>query len=325
MEPLVSIIIPVYNGEETLSRTLKSVLNQSYAKIEIIIVNDCSTDSTALIIDGFFKNNETNKRIKAFNHNRNMGVSEARNTGLKYVLGKYIYFVDSDDWIDPNTIKLLVQKAVFSNSQIVGCNWFLSFEGNERKMKQPKFSSPEEAIEKVLYGSLRWNLWLYLVSYELYKENEIEFFSNMNIGEDLLVMIKLFKKATRVSSVEQHLYHYNQENANSLTKTNMGKHLDQITFNVLEVEKELKDDLQWGKMINFLKLHIKLPLLISLNIENYKVWKSWFPESNSYIFKNNEQPLRTKILQWFAYKEQFWLIKLYNRVFIGFIYKILYR
>ena len=103
LEKMVSIIIPIYNVEKYLQECIESVLQQSLQDIEIICVNDGSTDNSGVILEKFA---ETDKRILVINQ-ENKGVSAARNTGLRCAKGKYIYFLDSDDYLAPDALELL--------------------------------------------------------------------------------------------------------------------------------------------------------------------------------------------------------------------------
>ena len=104
--PLISVIIPCYNAGNFLSRTIESVFDQTYENIEIIIVNDGSTDFDTKKLLKFY---EKDKRIKVI-HQKNKGLSSARNEGIRRSLGSYIYFLDSDDWIDRACLKDLYEK-----------------------------------------------------------------------------------------------------------------------------------------------------------------------------------------------------------------------
>ena len=103
--PVVSLIIPVYNAEATLERCLDSVIAQSYPHLEIIVINDGSTDRTKAILDGYATQDN---RIKVL-HVQNGGVSKARNLGLQTVTGDFIQFLDSDDWLEQEATEMLVQ------------------------------------------------------------------------------------------------------------------------------------------------------------------------------------------------------------------------
>jgi glycosyltransferase involved in cell wall biosynthesis len=330
INPLVSIIIPVYQAEATLPGLLQSVCSQSYRYLELIFINDCSTDHSVQILREFGSklSDAEETSLMIISHDQNLGVAAARNTGLDHASGEYIYFIDADDALEPDTIELLIHSALSNDADLVGCNWYLTFNQNERKMQQPTFSTPREAIKKMLNGSMRWNLWLFMAKRSLYKKHQIRFIPGMNMGEDLLVTMQLFIHAANVSYVDKALYHYGQSNKQSLTKLHTEAHIQQLSANVDAMErclrnsnfaKNLDDDL------DFLKLNIKLPLLISDQKEQHQRWLSWYPEANAQVMKNTALPLRTRLIQWLAFKEQFWAIKLYYRMVIKMVYGQFYK
>ncbi|MBP1617324.1 MAG: glycosyltransferase YibD [Bacteroidetes bacterium] len=326
---IVSVIIPVYNAETTMQDCFNSIMLQTQNHIEVIVVDDCSTDRSVSIVNEFIASSTRQDiSIVLLQHQKNWGVATARNTGLNVATGKYIYYVDADDWIEPDTLEKLVQEAESKDADIVGHSWYLSFGQNERKMHQPAFSNPIEAIRRMMTGVMRWNLWLFLVRRSLYEENDIRFLDGMNMGEDMMVMLRLFADAHQVSFIDFPFYHYLQTNSSSLTKTYSEEHIRQVTENVYEIEKYLRKSC-YAKELNdyiyHLKLNIKLPLLIGDKNKRYRQWSEWFPEANSYIMHNKFLPLRTRLLQLAASKRYFFLIKLYYWVVIRFVYGVVYK
>ena len=325
MNPIVSIIIPVYNAEKELPHALKSVNEQTYRPIEVCAINDCSTDQSARILADFAQKS-SDICVKISTHTTNRGVAAARNTGLSLATGKYIYYVDADDALEPNALERLVEKAEDNNLDIIGHDWILEFEKNGRYMRQRDFSTPHEAVENLMYGVMRWNLWLFMTKRSLYTENNILFSEGMNMGEDMMVTIKLFLSADKVGLLHQGLYHYRQCNEQSLTKVYSKKHIEQVTANVNEVEHYIKvHEPSHSPLINHLKLNIKLPLLISDDKEKYQQWRSWFPEANDVILDNKHQPFRTRLVQWLAAQNLYWAVWLYYKVVYKFVYGILYK
>ncbi|MDR1527494.1 MAG: glycosyltransferase [Dysgonamonadaceae bacterium] len=330
IKELVSIIIPVYNADKTLPHCIASLYAQTYRNLELLFIDDCSTDRSLIVINEYVANtlNGSDITVKILRHETNKGVAAARNTGLEAATGEYIYYVDADDWIENNTLESLVCEAKRNNADIVGHEWYLSFGHNERYMKQPVFSTPEDALRQMMCGIMRWNLWLFLVRRSLYTANEIRFIEGMNIGEDMMVMIKLFACAKRVGCLQKPFYHYVQTNVNSLTKSYSPEHIAQVTANVYEVEKYITGrnmTKQLEVYIRFLKLNIKLPLLITDDESRYQTWLQWFPEANGYVMKNKRLPLCTRLLQWMAIKGHFRIVKMYYRLVIRFVYGVIYR
>lgn len=114
MKKRVSVIIPVYNVEKFILKTVESVMNQDYKDVEIILVNDGSPDNSAQIIDELAKRDS---RIICI-HKENGGVSSARNAGLKIATGEYVTFIDGDDWVEPNYISYLLELVEKNNCEI---------------------------------------------------------------------------------------------------------------------------------------------------------------------------------------------------------------
>lgn len=325
---LISIIIPVYNASAVIHRCLESISRQTYRKLEILFVDDCCTDDTMDKLHDFLQQDGTDLQIKCIHHERNRGVAAARNTGLNNATGEYIYYLDADDFMEDNTIELMHKEAEKYQADITGCEWYLSFQKNERHMVQVGANTGNELFVKMARGVMRWNLWLFLVRRSLYEQNSIRFMEGMNMGEDMMVMMKLALCASKTVIMHRPLYHYVQTKSDSLTKTWSKGYQRQIDANVNEVENYIrinKNDTCLKKEIDYLKLNIKLPLLISLSSSDYERWQKWFPEANVSIMENKDLSLRTRLLQLAASKHWYGLVKLYNFMVIKFVYGVLYR
>lgn len=328
--PKVSIIIPFYNASQTLLVCLQSLDKLNYPHLELLFIDDCSMDNGFEVVQQFIDswNVVSGRQAKLIRHTENRGVAAARNTGLDNATGEYIYYVDADDQLEPNTINDAVSLASKKDADIVGFSWYLAFDKNKRKMTQSGFYSPDDALEKMMSGSMRWNLWLFLVKRSLYEDNQIRFIPGMNMGEDLMVMIKLFAVAKSAAHLDQYLYLYRQSNTGSLTKTYSEAHMLQVSNNVDQAvsflkEKSLSFDLE--KYSAFLKLNIKLPLLISNKTSQYQRWQNWFPEVNKYAGQNTSNSWRTRLLERWALSGKFWLIKLYYYTVIRLVYGVIYK
>lgn len=325
---LISIIIPVYNASAVIHKCLESINRQTYRNLEILFVDDCCTDDTMDKLHDFLQQGGTDLRIKCIHHERNRGVAAARNTGLDNATGEYIYYLDADDFMEDNAIELMYKEAEKYQADITGCEWYLSFQKNERHMVQVGANTGNELFVKMARGVMRWNLWLFLVRRSLYEQNSIRFMEGMNMGEDMMVMMKLALCARKAVIIHRPLYHYVQTKSDSLTKTWAKGYQRQIDANVNEVENYIRmnrNDTCLKKEIDYLKLNIKLPLLISLSSSDYEKWQKWFPEANVSIMGNRDLSLRTRLLQLAASKHWYGLVKLYNFMVIKFVYGVLYR
>lgn len=219
---LISIIIPIYNVEKYLNKCIDSVINQTYKNLEIILVNDGSTDNCGNICDQYKK---IDKRIKVI-HKKNGGVSSARNVALSNIKGEYIYFIDSDDYIEKDTIELLFNNIIEFDSDIACCNYYKEYD-NEKKdiiisnLKQ--IMNREEFLNSILNdNSISGYLWNKLYKRELFDKN-IRFDESIKIMEDLIVNLNITKNISKISYVDKPLYHYVQRSNSALNSKDILK------------------------------------------------------------------------------------------------------
>lgn len=325
---LVSVIVPIFNVEKYIKNCVESLLVQSYKEIEYIFIDDSSQDDSINILkDTLLKYPEKSSQINIIKHPINKGLPSARNSGLKVAKGEYIFHCDSDDWIDPDMIESLVNKATLENADIVYCDWYLSFSKNERLMKQKQYNTPLDCIIAMLNGEIRFNVWNKLIKKSLYIDNNITFPDGYGMGEDMTI-IKLFSCAHTVAYLPKAFYHYIQTNPNAFTKTFSDASYKALMHNTHDLVNYLENKFGKDKLfkeIHYFKLNMKLPFLISTKKEMYNLWRKSFNESNSYISSNSAFAFRTKLIQYAALKNQDWVIKFYNIFIIKFIYGIIYR
>lgn len=215
MKPKISVIVPVYNVEKYLDKCIKSILNQTYTNLEIILVNDGSTDNCGGICDYYA---EIDKRIKVI-HQKNCGLSNARNTGLSVAQGEYIGFVDSDDWIEPIMYETLLNLSERYRADVSTC---LIRKWTSGRQNWPAQSTEEvnvleskSAIEYMYTGRLTG----FSACNKLYTRNifHIINFPENRIYEDAAIMYKVYYRANKVVYINQCLYNYISR-SNSITK-----------------------------------------------------------------------------------------------------------
>lgn len=324
----VSVIVPIYKVERFIERNAESLFLQTLREdIEYIFVDDATPDGSIRILQNVIAEYPNRQRqIKILHHNCNQGLPAARNTGLAEATGEYIFHCDGDDFVEPDMLEALYLKAVEKDADIVWCDWFLSFEKSERYMKQPVYETSFEALKGMLSGAMKYNVWNKLVKRSLYVDNDICFPSGYNMGEDM-TMILLFVYAKQIAYVPKAYYHYVKLNGNALTQVHSVTMFDALKYNVQRVSNYLET--KYGKEITqeiaFFKLEAKFPFLIMNDNRFYSLWKQWYPEANEYIWKNRYVSFRSRCLQWFAWKNQFWIVRSYCRIVFGFIYGIIYK
>lgn len=237
-QPLVSIIIPVYNTEKYLRQCLDSVVNQTLKDIEIICVNDGSTDNSLNILKEY---KEKDNRIKVFNV-ENHGVSYARNLGLNHVSGEYVVFIDSDDYVNDVFIEELYNNELETFSDLV-------FSGRILKNKDDKIISKWIPKKEISYNPIndyddftQWHTVVEkLFKYDIIKQNRLYFDETLCYGEDSLFLTQYLSYCYKITAVKKAMYTV-VENKYSLSRNlkykEKRKHQKQI---VLNKNKEIKD------------------------------------------------------------------------------------
>lgn len=323
----VSVIIPIYKVEPFIKRCVVSLMEQTLDNVEYIFIDDATPDNSIQLLNEAIASYPNRKeQIQIVHHEVNKGLPVARNTGLEIVQGEYIFHCDSDDYIEPDMLEKLYRKAEETDADMVWCDWFLSFEKNERYMKQPDFHSPMDALKGVLCGTMKYNVWNKLVKRSLYQDHNIIFPSGHGMGEDM-TMIRLLACAHRVAYLPEAFYHYVKLNTHALTQTYSDRHLQDVQYNVNEtvnyLETKYSNDLQ--QELAWFKLNVKLPFIISDKKEDYERWKAWYPEANPFIWRNKLQSFRIRLVQWMAWKKQWWFVWLYYKLVYKLIYGVIYR
>lgn len=287
----VSIIIPVYNAGEFLPRCIDSVLCQTLSDIELILVDDGSTDESGKLCDGYAKKDA---RVSVI-HKKNEGPSVARNCGIKAASGNYIGFVDADDWCEPSMFGELFSAALDSNADFAFCDYLIDSESGSIKLETDhsgsRFYSKEEIGKKILPYFFGYNseelafykscfpfadyssyIWLCIYKASVLKENRITFPSQkIYYNEDNLFNLNFVFHAKSAAHIAKNLYHYRESGA-SLTKRFDKGFLDAKLNKFKYLRDFIKENLT--EDYNY-RLNNKI-CIESINIINY------------YVYSNNE-------------------------------------
>ena len=215
----VSIIVPAYNVEQYIERCIHSLLTQTYDNIEIIVVDDHSTDRTFELLKNMEKN-ET--RLKVYK-NKKCGVSSARNFAIEKAVGKYIMFLDGDDEYKKEMVMNMYSAISMKNVQMAICNYTSVYNGEKKENSicfetgivslQEYLIKDAEYLHSIYFGAI-WNK-IYVS--KLIKEKSIKFNEDISLGEDSLFNIEYFKYVEKIYIIEENLYKYYRNNQNSLT------------------------------------------------------------------------------------------------------------
>ena len=278
MKPIISVIIPVYNIKNYLEECLNSVMNQTLKEIEIILVDDGSTDGSAKICDDFAS---IDARIKVV-HQKNQGAGMARNTGIEIASGKYITFTDGDDYLETsafetliNTIKTHNLDAIrlsyntfrevgqFSHSNHDGRLEIFESKEDVRQIQLSTFSRPwDKSVKDINLGGSPWGI---IIKADIIKDNNIRFLSERQIiSEDYIFNYDCLKYVNRIAKLYDTLYHY-RITPNSITRSpKLDNVVRTITTSELMTEKFRNDGFAdsaklyaMGFCIEVLRVHLK--------------------------------------------------------------------
>lgn len=216
-QKMISVIIPVYNVEPYLRKCLDSVIGQTYRHLEILIVDDGSTDGSGKICDEY----EKDKRVTVF-HTENHGLSAARNLGLDNATGNWIGFVDSDDWIEPDMYEVLIKRAEETGADVIECGLFLEYPSKtEERLRSNTVLSGMEATRLLIQGKISNAVWNKLWKRECFSHIR---FPVGRVFEEYATTYRVYAVIEKVCTINALKYHYLQRK-DSLAKTHDMKNL----------------------------------------------------------------------------------------------------
>lgn len=228
---LLSIIIPVFNVQDYLSKCIESALNQTYIDTEIILINDGSTDNSGMICDNYSKNENKVQVI----HKANGGLSSARNAGMDVARGNYIAFVDSDDWLDADMYSTLIELLEVNDADIAACGFKEIYFGNSKfhsNFGSVTLFNKEEAINSLVSddNSVRFEVWNKVFRRELVGDLR---FKEGQIFEDVFFDRNIFLRINKLVYIDRPFYNY--------LKSRPGNTNSHFNENKLKVFKEFDD------------------------------------------------------------------------------------
>lgn len=290
MEELVTVVVPVYKVEKYIDKCVESILNQTYSNLEIILVDDGSPDNCGKICDNYIKKDV---RIKVV-HKENGGLSDARNAGIDIARGKYITFVDSDDYIDSEYVELLYKTIKKDKSDMAISSHKVIYENGtilKKATEEESVLKPKEVLKRILYGDgIDLSAWAKLYKIELFGEIR---YPKGRLFEDAATTYKLVDKCKKISIISKSTYNYIIRK-NSITNVNFSeKKMDLIisTEEMCNYVKEKYPDLEMAANRRLMYAYLStLTQLIKSNKKNEKVEKKLY----DYIKQNSKMILRDK-------------------------------
>lgn len=276
----ISIIVPIYNAEKYLSKCINSLINQTKKEIEIILINDGSTDRSEEII-----NNYRDERIKYFK-NENQGIGKTRNFGIEKATGKYLMFVDSDDYLKEDACEILFKKAEKEKLDLVICNYYKVDEETDKKeiIEIKEFKNTKLKDNKELLLNVNLAPWNKLYKRDLIKKNKIKFVENLKY-EDAPFVVETMDKAKRIGQVTEALNYY-VIHKNSETTIRDRKVFDIIKI-VDIIRKYFSNRKDFIEIINKLSVRILTNYTIQQRMQqDKKIAKEFINQTFQYMQEN---------------------------------------
>ncbi len=286
---LISIIIPVFNAEKYLDKCLNSVVSQTYCNLEIILVNDGSSDNSAKICDRFAKEDN---RITVI-HQPNQGVSSSRNNALKIANGKFVMFVDSDDWLETQAISIIYTAQQKQNADLVIASYnYIA----KNKTIANKFEDKLTLTNSIIKELPKWyeiinTPWGKLFDKDIIDKYNLKFPNNTKVGEDTVFCLRYIEKTNSVLTLSDVIYNYNISISTNATKKYHPAFDDYMIGICSEMKKIMKNDtnhfLSNFSIVLFKKTtkhycsHIKKNALLKIKLQQaYTKFKEFFAEDD---------------------------------------------
>jgi glycosyltransferase involved in cell wall biosynthesis len=316
--PKVSVILTIYNREKYIEKCIRSLLEQTLDHVEIVVVDDASTDSSLAILNNVLEEYPDRKpQVNLICLEKNAGRAVARQTGINHVKGEYVIHVDSDDWVDSDMLELLYSKAKETDADIVGCNVTHEYRTRQRIFKQSYSGDVEEDIRRLLNGKLFPSLCTSLTRTSIIRENDITFPQGVDTGEDLLFNLNLYLYAHKVVGIDNPSYHYRHtEDSGSF------QHTEKSIKSVIEVARRIETLMRetgyyekYERDILFRKFSMKCALVTDFKNKDYnKEWLNLFPETHSYIWKYKQFSWKRRVELWLAAHNMFTLARCFQKM-----------
>lgn len=262
MNKLLSVIVPVYNVENTLDRCIKSISTQTYRNMEIILVDDGSTDRSREICEKWAR---SDKRIRITAPKINEGLAEARNLGIRYSNGEYLAFVDSDDFLELDAYEVMINIMERDNCDIVICNFWNYREIDKKRKKAYRMFDccTSDVLIKALMEQLPTTAWCKILKRRIMQPEigEAILFPKGRRYEDTVVSFKQIIAANKISFVSKPLYYYVQSNNTITAKPKKSDYSD-----IIKNSNELQSLLQQKVTDNLLACYICSSMVYALQL-----------------------------------------------------------
>lgn len=295
--PKISVIIPIYNVANYIERCARSLFEQTLDDIEFIFVDDASPDNSIQILQETLSHYpQRRSQVHIIHHSSNLGLTAARNSGLKIAMGDFIANCDSDDYVAPNMYKSLYDKAIEKNAEVAYCDFFMAYSSHNEYYKTLDEHKNKTSFLKqyLLQGwSVLWNM---IIKRELLLSHNLHSPQGITYCEDFYLTVPVLFYANKIAKVNNALYYYNRANSSSIMhKLNEKDALDERNTYFDTIEFFAKNGVLaiYQKEMSWRILKNKQDLV--LNPRNHQKFMEIYPKSHQYILSCPTSFCNTKI------------------------------
>lgn len=305
----VSIIMPVYNASGYLKEALDSVLQQTWKAWELIAIDDGSTDGSGAILDDYALRDH---RIRV-THQSNRGVAESRQLGVSMATGDYCIHVDADDWVEPDYLRLLCEKAMQSDADLVWCD---AYEDENQRWSMRAEESADRLIRDILCQRHWGTLWNRLIRREICQGAGIQF-PRCSMWEDMAFVVQCLCRCRSIAYVNASLYHYRQL-ATSLTHTQSHRDISaehRVAIDCISdfMRKEGCID-KYIYELRGLQLFGVRDFIDDKRFRDFDAFLNTYPDAIAHINEYPDYPWRLKCSAWLLQRGLAWLVPVVCRV-----------
>lgn len=306
MEAKISIIVPIYNVEKYLEKCINSILSQTYKNIEVLLIDDCSTDKSGQIAEQFAK---IDNRCKYIKREKNGGPAAARNLGIKVSTGEYLAFIDSDDWCSQFFAEHMLKLATEEDYDIVVCDYIMVTEKAEKVAESLHGINNNSSLEeKIAY--IRNHACTKIFKKDFWLQQGLMFPENIKRGDDMAVVIPLLTRTEKIGVINEQLYYYLQrENSMSNSKpTKIDLKFYDDAFELMCKNKNEKYALEIEYHGILEMIYGKTMLMIKHKYSNKEIkkhlneFKAKYPNWNKNKYMKNMIPLKKLFVKIASYK-----------------------
>jgi len=290
----VSIVVPVYNAEKTLSRCLNSIQSQTFTDFEVILINDGSTDNSLKICQKYC---DTDKRFKLINQ-KNSGPSAARNKGIDNATSKYLTFLDSDDYIESNAIEEFFAYAETNDADMTICGFYIEYDDGHitkhTSRNKPGLYVGEDcrkvAIDSINFygGGIRPYSGIRFLKRECLENPRLRFNTNLHRSEDYLMWTKCFFKINRLCLITDKIFYHYIENKKSITHSYVENYWDMIKIFYTDLVDTLPKEKNIIENLNYVLIQRSyVAMHIAANAKTMKIFRRDFNKIAKDVILNN--------------------------------------